>query len=428
MRSPRTAAALAIAAVIDQHLSLGDALEANRAAIAGRDRALVHELAYGVCRRFFELDAVLQRLMPKPLRQKDADIRALLLMGMFQLRYMRVPDHAAVAETVASTRQLKKNWASGLVNAVLRAFRSRETELYLALPEAAQLAHPEWLLARIKKAWPDHYRQIIDASNTAPEMALRVNRRRGSRETCLAQMQAQSVVATPGELSADALLLSRGMDVEKIPGFSEGLVSVQDQAAQLAAPLLRCEAGQRVLDACAAPGGKTCHLLELHELDLLALDASASRLERIGENLRRLGLSCIVQQADAREPASWWNGVAFDRILLDAPCSATGVIRRHPDIRMRRDPEQIVKATEQQRALLQGLWSCLATDGLLLYGTCSILPEENELLVASFVQATPGAEIEPLNFNGGIERTIGRQLLPLSGSNDGFYYALLRKA
>jgi 16S rRNA (cytosine967-C5)-methyltransferase len=427
MRSPRTVAATAIAAVISRRVSLTDALESNASALTGRDRALAHEIAFGVCRRYFELDGMLRQLMAKPLKPKDADIHALMLVGLYQMRHMRVPDHAAVAETVAATHQLKKRWASGLVNAVLRSYQSREAALIPELSEAQRLCHPDWLLNRIRQAWPEHWQAIIAANNEAPETCLRVNRRRSSRDEWLAHLIAQGVDARAGELSPDAIVLARGMDVEKIPGFAQGVVSVQDQAAQLAAPLLRCEPHQRVLDACAAPGGKTAHLLEMLPLDLVSLDVNDGRLARVAANLRRLELTSRVMHGDATAPLAWWDKKPFDRVLLDAPCSATGVIRRHPDIKVLRSEQQVHNASREQRALLAGVWPSLAEGGLLLYCTCSILPQENEMLVASFLRETPHAQAEPLDVPWGIEREVGRQLLPVPGSNDGFYYALLRK-
>lgn len=423
---PRSAATRTIAAVIGSGSTLDAALQRHSDRLDGRDRALARELAYGVCRHYFELDALLAQLLERTLKKRDTDLRALLLVGLYQLRYTRIPDHAAVSESVAVCAGLGKGWARGLVNAVLRAHQARREELAAGLDEAQRASLPRWLFDALRTEWPDDWRDIVAANNAQPPLTLRVNTACNSRAQWLASA---GIAAEACALSADGVTLAQACDVAQIPGFSAGLVSVQDEGAQLAAPLLACQDGQRVLDACAAPGGKSCHLLERHPgLELLALDASATRLQRVQQNLERLRLAATLLCGSAAEPGQWWDGKPFQRILVDAPCSGTGVIRRHPDIRLLRTPQQVSAAATTQLQILQGVWACLEPGGRLLYTTCSILPCENEQLVANFlVTATDAYEIA-LEVDWGVARRHGRQLLPTVERHDGFYFALLGKS
>lgn len=415
--------------MIATNSTLDDALGRFTGALEGRERALAREIAFGVCRHFFELDALLAQLLARPLKARDADLRALLLAGLYQLRHMRVPDHAAVSATVAASTTIGKGWARGLVNAVLRAHQAQRSELEARLDDAQQLAHPRWLIDALREDWPREWTDIVAASNATPPLTLRVNAARCTRAQWLTSAAAAGVAAHAGTIADDAVVLAQASDVTRIPGFSEGIVSVQDEGAQLAATLLRCGSGQRVLDACAAPGGKACHLLERYPtLRLVALDASAARLERVRQNLTRLQLAAALLHGDAANPATWWDGEPFQHILVDAPCSGTGVIRRHPDIRILRNPQQVVAAAMLQREILRGLWPCLAPGGSLLYTTCSVLASENEHAVAHFLDAAPDASEVELDVPWGCARRHGRQLLPTIDRHDGFYYALLRKA
>ncbi len=425
---PRTRAARAIAAVIGNGITLDEALDRSTGPLAGRDRALAREIAFGVCRRYFELDALLEQLMEKPLKARDADVRALLLVGLYQLRHMRVPDHAAVSETVAASKSLGKPWARGLVNAVLRGYQARADQLDAALTAAQRAAHPPWLLQALERAWPEQLADIVAANNAAPPMTLRVNAARITREAWLVTAREAGIGARACAFAAEGVVLAEPLDVTQLPGFVAGLVSVQDEGAQLATALLGCTDGERILDACAAPGGKACHLLERHPgIALVALDSSAPRLERVRQNLQRLQLEATLACGDAADPHAWWDGQPFDRILVDAPCSGTGVIRRHPDIRILRTAAQIKEAAALQLAILRGLWQCLRPGGTLLYSTCSVLPQENEATIAAFLAATPDAQEETLGIDCGIARSHGRQLLPTVSEHDGFFYARLRK-
>ena len=429
--STRATAARVLQQVIYEGDSLTEVLQQPLAqAIAAAEQPLLRDLCFGSLRWHERLSAVLKQLVTKPLKPADKDVECLLRVGLYQLIYQRTPDHAAVNETVKAVKKLGKGWAEKLVNGVLRRFlREREALLSAAdQQETALYAFPAWLLARVQRAWPADWQSIVQASNTHAAMTLRVNQRLYTAAAYQAQLTAQGVAADTVECVASALNLHKAVGVELLPGFAQGAVSVQDAAAQLAALLLDCQPGMRVLDACAAPGGKTGHLLEhTAELQLTALDSSASRLLRVTENLQRLQLNAHTVAADAGDVASWWDGQAFERILLDAPCSATGVIRRHPDIKVLRRDSDITALQQEQARLLRALWQTLKSGGYLLYATCSILPEENSQQIAAFVAEYADAQVLPLGDSWGHAVAFGRQILPGDAGMDGFYYALLRK-
>jgi 16S rRNA (cytosine967-C5)-methyltransferase len=430
--SVRAAAALAIQAVLDQGRSLTDALEALPLLDDERDRPLVHEIGYGVLRTLPRQEALAKLLLHKPLKREDADLRALILVGLYQLTDTRIPAHAAVAATVEAARAMGKGWAASLINALLRRFQ-REREPLLARvgrsPEVRSL-FPHWLLQRLRAAWPEHWREIVAASNARAPMCLRVSRTRTTRAEYAQRLSTAGLTARPTRYTADGLTLDRPVPTARLPGFSEGLVSVQDAGAQLAAELLGARPGERVLDACAAPGGKSAHILERageERLDLTALDSDPQRLERVRDNLSRLGLAARVVHGDAAAPAGDWANVAYDRILLDAPCSATGVIRRHPDIKWLRRDSDIGSLADLQARMLDALWPLLVPGGTLLYVTCSLLPEENEGQVGAFVRRHDDAREALLDATWGVARALGRQTLPSEGEADGFYYVSLKK-
>lgn len=394
----------------------------------GKDQAFIQALCFGVCRYYFQLDAIAQALLNKPIRNKEVEIKALVLIGLYQLKYMRVKAHAAVSETVAAG---KKTWAKSLLNALLRKYQ-REQEAIDAMLEknrSAASLHPEWLFKRINDNWPDHAEQIMTANNQQPPMLLRVNLSRITREAYLDKLAEAGIEAVAVAHCASAIRLLQPVLVEQLQGFAQGLVSVQDSAAQLAADLLALQPGQRVLDVCAAPGGKTAHILEQQaELaELWAIDIDPLRLQRVDENLARLGLKAKLLAADATQTELWWDGQLFDRILLDAPCSALGVIRRHPDIKLLRRDEDIEVLQQLQQSILQACWPLLKPGGLLLYATCSILKQENEAQVLAFLAQQADAEEQVINANWGLERAVGRQILTGDQAMDGFYYACLRK-
>jgi 16S rRNA (cytosine967-C5)-methyltransferase len=334
-----------------------------------------------------------------------------------------------VGETVAAAEALGKPWAKALVNAVLRRYQRERAALEAALPDAAAIrwSYPDWLAAALQADWPQHWPAILTAGNEPGPLVLRVNPRRGDRAGYLAELAAAGIAAEPVAAAADAVRLAVPTAVDEIPGFSQGRVSVQDASAQLAAELLQAAPGQRVLDACSAPGGKTAQLLErVDGLDLLALDVDGERLQRVEQNLRRLQLNTQQQIADAAKPASWWDGRPFQRILLDAPCSGTGVIRRHPDIKWLRRETDIPRMAELQQRLLRALWPLLAPDGVLLYASCSILRAEGEAVVREFLSTHTGACEIPIEAAWGEACGAGRRIAP-GGDHDGFYYARLGK-
>jgi len=429
--SPRLAAANALAAVIAGKASLGSSLPPQLAHVAARDQALTRELALGTARWFPRLQGLADHLLQKPLKAADRDLQALLLVGIYQLLYTRVPAHAAIGETVAVAVSMKKAWAKGMLNAVLRRVQREGAELLAELEHdpVIRVAHPRWLQKSLKQAWPAHWEALCAANNLHPPMTLRVNRRQGNRDAYLARLQAAGMEALACPFSADGVTLAQPCDVQQLPGFADGAASVQDEAAQLAAPLLELQPGQRVLDACCAPGGKTCHILELQpELrELVALDLEPARLERVRDNLQRLGLGATLKAADGRDLEAWWDGQPFQRILLDAPCSATGVIRRHPDIKLTRQPEDIAALATLQGELLDRLWQTLAVGGILVYATCSVLPQENSQVIEAFLDRQSGARQLPIGGGFGLEQPCGRQLLPQPGGHDGFYLAKLLK-
>ncbi|MDD2059676.1 16S rRNA (cytosine(967)-C(5))-methyltransferase RsmB [Pseudomonas sp. GD03860] len=429
--NPRLAAARALAAVLSGKASLNSSLPAQLDKVEVRDRGLTQDLAFGTARWQPRLSALAERLLQKPFKKADADVEALLLVGLYQLLYTRIPAHAALGETVGCADKLKKPWAKALLNAVLRRAQRESSDILAELERdpVVRTAHPRWLQKSLKAFWPEQWEAICAANNAHPPMILRVNRRHHGRDAYLQLLGEAGIEASPCQFSVDGIVLAQACDVRSLPGFDQGWISVQDEAAQLTADLLDLAPGQRVLDACCAPGGKTCHLLEAQAgLDaVVAIDLEAKRLTRVRENLDRLGLDAQLIACDARDTASWWDGKSFQRILLDAPCSATGVIRRHPDIKMTRQADDIPALASLQGELLDALWPTLEVGGILLYATCSTLPTENTEVIEAFLARTPGARELDLATQAGVRQPHGRQLLAQEGGHDGFYYAKLIK-
>ncbi|WP_420551120.1 16S rRNA (cytosine(967)-C(5))-methyltransferase RsmB [Litorivicinus lipolyticus] len=414
---------------LDAVVNGSGSLDANLAKMAADDlapaeRSLARMIASVTARHWFQLDAVLTGLMPKALREKDQIIRTLVLTGLGQLAHSRQAEYAVVTETVALTKRLKRPWARGLVNGVLRNYLRERPRWDAHHPDAvAYYNHPQWLIDAVRAAWPAQRTDIFAANNRRAAMVLRVNQRRFSRDDYLDLLAASQLPAQRG-IAPDAIVLDEPINVHQLPQFADGAVSVQDTSAQWAAGLMDLKPGQHVLDACAAPGGKTCHLLERQDLDCLAIDLVESRLGRVHENLARLGLNAQVECHDAAEPIDG----QFDRILVDAPCSGTGVIRRHPDIRLARDPQQVADNSALSLRILNNLWTNLKPGGRLVYATCSILPDENDTLVARFVKNTVDAQVGDCAIPGGIPQSCGSQILPGDDDVDGFYYAVLLKS
>jgi 16S rRNA (cytosine967-C5)-methyltransferase len=424
----RSLAAQVIAEVARDGRSLSDALPQAGARLSeSAERALLRELCYGTLRDYYRLSAFAARLLHKPMKRKDEDLRALVLVGLHQLISMRVAPHAAVSMTVAACDELGKSWAKGIVNAILRGYQRNPP----ATPadDEGQFNHPAWLVDALRSDWPDDWRAILEANNVHAPMTLRVNRRRTTRDAYQQVLAARAIDSTPASYDEDGLVLAVPIDVLQLPAFQQGHVSVQDAGAQLAASLLDAQTGERVLDACAAPGGKAAHILERvpGSIELHALDVDAQRLERVRDTLGRLDLHAHCMVGDATLPETWWDGVPYDRVLLDAPCSATGVIRRHPDIKLLRRPEDIDALAARQLRLLNALWALLKPGGQFVYVTCSVLKRENERPLIEFLAGHRDAREHVIDAEWGHACAIGRQILPGEAAMDGFYYARVSK-
>ncbi|HKE95244.1 MAG TPA: 16S rRNA (cytosine(967)-C(5))-methyltransferase RsmB [Povalibacter sp.] len=440
----RARAARIVAQVASDGRSLDALLAADRSDSV-QERGLLRSLCYDSIRWYLRLDALLARLLARPNQELAPELRALCIVGLCQLLYSDVPAHAAVDETVNATRLLKQPRAAGLVNAVLRRCQREAGPLGAVIDRdpAIRTAHPAWLVRALATDWGTRAQDLLVANNERPPFWLRVNRRRGDGGAYRRQLEAAGLEVIASRFDQYALLLNRAVDVHDLPGFDAGLVSIQDAAAQLAAFLLAPQPGHRVLDACAAPGGKTCHLLELQPSvqELIALDVSKERLVRVDENLRRLDLHATVVAADAGQPQDWWDGRAFDRILLDVPCSATGVIRRHPDIKLLRRAEDIPALAARQAELLARVWPLLKPGGRLLYASCSVLRAETSDVVRAFLETTSQARdvtADMLHRSGMDDHGLpkqgpddpagpGRAIGTGTAGMDGFYYACIEK-
>lgn len=425
MTSIRLIAAEIVLQVVDHGRSLNDLLPAAMADIEPDQHAFLQQLVYGSVRYYFALEEIAQPLLEKPIKEKERVVHMLLLIGIYQLWRLDVAEHAAVNETVQAAIDGNKQWAAGLLNAILRRFQREQAVITSELKRG--LSFPGWLNKRLHAAYPEQWQVICEQSNLQGPMTLRVNQRKISRADWLAKAQQIGLSVQPTAISNSGVALAAPMSVFSLPGFTEGEVSVQDEAAQLCAQVLPLQQGMRVLDACAAPGGKTGHLLETADIDLIALDVDAKRLTRVEDNLARLQLQAQLVAADAGDLSSWWDGQPFDAVLLDAPCSGTGVIRRHPDIKLLRKSADVIQLVQVQKNLLKELWQTLRPGGYLLYATCSILPDENSHQIARFIAENEDAELQPLYIATDAEVACGVQWLPQAQGHDGFYYALLRK-
>ncbi|CAM3239690.1 Ribosomal RNA small subunit methyltransferase B [Klebsiella spallanzanii] len=421
----RALAAQAIEQVVEQGQSLSNVLPPLQQKVGEKDRALLQELCFGVLRALNQLEWLISKLMNRPMKGKQRTIHFLIMVGLYQLLYTRIPAHAALAETVEGAVAVKRPQLKGLINGVLRQFQRQQEEL---LTEFAQnenrYLHPKWLLKRLQQAWPDQWQAIADANNQRPPMWLRVNRNHHSRDEWLAFLEAAGLQGFTHSDYPDAVRLATPVPVHALPGFDEGWVTVQDASAQGCMRYLAPENGERILDLCAAPGGKTTHILEVApQASVLAVDIDEPRLSRVYDNLKRLGMKAEVKQGDGSHPEQWCGDEQFDRILLDAPCSATGVIRRHPDIKWLRRDRDIIELAQLQAKILDAIWPHLKPGGTLVYATCSILPEENSEQIAAFLSRTPNAELQTT----GTPDKPGQQNLPGAEEGDGFFYAKLIK-
>lgn len=424
--APRIAAARVLDAVLHRGHSLKAELSAMLPALDDpRDRALVEAICFAALRIRHRGDAALAAWMPTPLSKRDAPLRALLLVGFAQLDPLGLPAHAAVDATVDGARALGRAHQAGLVNALLR--RAQRD----GLPDGDwRDLWPSWLRGRLKADWPDAFEAIVAASAAQAPTWLRVNRLRGTRDAYRQRLAEAGIEAVAPDGMADALCVAGSVPVSRLPGFAEGDVSVQDGAAQQVADALAPPRGARVLDACAAPGGKAAHWLERDPtLRLVALDVDDARLRRVRDTFTRLGIGAQAElrAADALDTAAWWDGEPFDAILLDAPCSATGIVRRQPDVLLHRRERDLDTLVHLQARLLDALWPLLAPGGRLLYATCSVLKAENEAQAGAFLQRTPDAVESPLPDGFGQACRVGRQRFPGDGGMDGFFYARLGK-
>jgi len=420
----RAVAAQLVARVLDERVAADEAL-ATAPPVAPRDHPLLGALVFGALRWHHRLEWQAARLLTRPLKAEQSELAALLRLGLLQLQELRIPPHAAVSTTVDAAALLGHRSAAGLINAVLRRFQREREQLARDLEQVpvARFSHPPWLIEAVRTDWPDVWASILDANNAPAPMWLRVNLRRTTRAAYLERLQAEDIAAVADTEVATAVRLEEPRSVDTLPGFAAGEVSVQDLAAQRAATLLDLGPGQRVLDACAAPGGKTGHILEAcAELaEVWAVDRDAARLGKVADNLGRLELTATLVAGDATAPADWWDGRLFERILLDAPCSALGVIRRHPDIKVLRWPQSVARVVTLQQQLLRALWPLLAPGGRFVYATCTVLKQENDEQIAAFRSAEPTIEDD----RAGAASTL--QLLPGQAQGDGFYYAWLVK-
>jgi len=435
MTAPSAGATVrALAAQALQRIVAGRSLRTEFAAFSTtlhdpRDRALLSALLHAGARWWLRFDAAAAALLERPLPPREAVLQALVVLGLVQIEVLALPGYAAVDASVEAARLLGKPKFAALVNAVLRRWL-REREARTAVLDAdpvTRSAHPRWLLDAFGADWPDDAAAIVAANNAEAPLWLRANRRRVERDVFLHRLEAAGIVAHAPQQPADAVRLAASADVTALPGYAEGFFSVQDAAAQFAAGLLDLRAGQRVLDACAAPGGKSAQILEQADVRLLALDSDERRLPRLRDNLDRLGLQAEVRAGDASQPASWWDGERFDRILIDAPCSATGIIRRQPDVRLHRRAEDVPALGRTQARILDACWALLAPGGRLVYATCSVLAAENARQIAAFAARQGDVRELPVPLAGWRVQNAGVQNLPGESGMDGFFYALLEK-
>lgn len=424
---PFRAIAANVLLAVEQGQSLSQYLPPALNQLPPEQRPQLQAICYGACRWFHRLESELNQRLKKPLRKPDRIIHHLMLVALFQLRYSEQATYAVLNETVEACRALDKPHLTGLVNGVLRAAEREGAPA--PKDDSGRFSHPVWMVEKLRHNWPDDWQAILEANNQQAPMTLRVNALRFKRDEYLNLLSEAGIEARATRFAPSGIQLQRPVPVDRLPWFEDGAVSVQDEAAQLCTTLMDLQPGQRVLDACAAPGGKTCAILEAcGALDeVVAIDESAERLPRVQENLDRLDLQATLTQADAADIDSWWDGTPFDRILLDVPCSATGVIRRHPDIKLLRRESDIVPLASIQLGLLEAMWSILKPGGRLVYATCSVFPQENHRIIQRFLKQQNQATLKCIEADWGRDMNTGRQLFPDPDSHDGFFYAVLEK-
>ena len=421
----RSMAAQAVEQVVEKGQSLSNVLPAMQQKVGDKDKALLQELCFGVLRSLSQLEWMIKQLMERPMTGKQRTVHYLIMVGLYQLLHTRIPAHAALAETVEGAVVIKRPQLKGLINGVLRQFQRRQEELLAEFSQSElRFLHPSWLVKRIQNAYPQQWESILEANNQRPPMWLRVNRNHHTRDSWLALLAEAGLTGLAHTDYPDAVRLETPTSVLALPGFEQGWVTVQDASAQGCVRYLQPQNGEQILDLCCAPGGKTTHILEVApEANVMAVDVDEKRLSRVYDNLKRLGMKATVKQGDGRYPQQWCGEQQFDRILLDAPCSATGVIRRHPDIKWLRRDRDIAELAQLQSEILDATWAHLKPGGTLVYATCSILPEENQQQIAAFLARTPDAVLSET----GTPEKPGQQNLPGAEEGDGFFYAKLIK-
>ena len=428
-QNPRLAALETLSDVLDANRSFAES-EALSRLRDSRDNAFARHLTYGVLRWLTALEWLLGELLTKPIKKREKEVKRLILLGLQQLWHDQTASHAAINETAECARTLGKPWAVGLINAVLRRFQREHGQLLERLAQtSSQHAHADWMLREIQQDWPKRWQEIVEANNLQAPLWLRINRQKADEVKLRENLKTAGFEIDDHPYAVDAIGISPAAAVSRIPGFEAGWLSVQDPAAQLARDLLAPRAGERILDACAAPGGKSAHLLEsCAEIELTVLDRQAHRVEILEQTLERLGLNTRTMVADATDVGFWWQGEKFQKILLDAPCSATGVIRRHPEIKWLRSEEQVTTAMQAQANLLAALWPLLEPGGILVYATCSILKRENSQQIQKFLETNSDASLEDPDVEWGVSDSFGRQIIPGEARMDGFFYAVIRKS
>lgn len=418
--------------VVEKGRSTNELLTEDLAELNSQQKALAKQLLFGCLRNYHHLKTIADNLLDKPLKNKDSDLLTIIILGLYQVKYLSTPDHAAISESVELARYLKKPWASGLINGVLRRYQRESNKLEAKLAKSVQFlySHPGWIVKKIKQDWPAEFENILKNANQHAPMTIRVNTQQISRDEYLKILISSDIPGKLHTIAPDAIVLTKAVDVSNLPGFFEGKVTVQDAAAQLAVELLGLKPSQNVLDACAAPGGKTTHILQRENVNLTAIEIVAKRADRITRTLQRLKLDCNVICSDITQIADWWNGQLFDRILLDVPCSASGVIRRNPDIKIHRKVTDLKPLVALQKEILSQIWALLKPGGILVYATCSIFKEENENQIRDFLKSNEASiQFMPKKIESllNTRATIGYQILPGEEQMDGFFLCALKK-
>jgi 16S rRNA (cytosine967-C5)-methyltransferase len=430
--SSRLIATQIISQVFENKFTLTYALRDNKSfKQAGNDKALIQEICYGTFRWYIQLEYILNHLLKKRIKKKDSQLKYLIVIGLYQLRFMRIPAHAVVSETVNTCKKMKMEWAKSLVNAILRRY-IRDTKIFdphINNDDSLITSHPKWFIKQLRLDWPVEWESILEANNQHPPMYLRVNQLRQSREEYLIKMEQAGILGKSAPYSEQGIIVEKPVDVGLLPGFNEGDVSVQELAAQFSVKLLDLKPGQNVLDACAAPGGKSSHILESQPSleSLTVIEKEPSRAKRLSETLIRLDLHAIIKVSDINDIENWWDNELYDRILLDAPCSATGVIRRHPDIKTLRTLKEVESISTLQLQLIETLWKTLKINGLLVYVTCSIFKQENSELIKQFISSNKDCVLKPIDADWGENTGYGKQILTGQNDMDGFFYSCLEK-